>query len=468
MVVLNGIKYACERCIRGHRVSTCNHTDQPLTMIKPKGRPSTQCQHCRDQRKLKNLHINCACQKKGKSPGQHLGSCYKNPNGCTCYQNHKLKALDKSKKTKPIEGDVLSNSLSDSSQSNSNSLANSNSNSNINLANHANPNPNNMKVESHDPDLNLDVDDYLIENSMKNLKSDGQGLFGFFNNEVANSDLNGTGLMSNDSKDNHDFDPRVRNMSNSPSSIPFNHTSNESLIRESSDPVSDDFKKFISDPRAEVSGFSSPLKKEQDIHNGNLGSITGTTGFDNQEVKSDPDEIDINENYFPLFPLVGNQSFETSESMPLTSIPSNYQSSISRSHSNSFRRNSNRPESVLSINSNSSISTDFGKMDHSAYPPSSAAQSLPLNQSQSNLSNSSINQSQQLSHTQTLTANNKNSFGNIMETNELYVSDEDLEHFLNDFNESDYNDGTSAMNFNNTINNMNGNNGENNNRATES
>lgn len=87
MVLIDGIKYACERCIRGHRVTTCNHSDQPLTMIKPKGRPSTQCQHCKDQRKFKNLHINCACKKKGAVG--HVPGCV---NGaCTCYQHHKLK-----------------------------------------------------------------------------------------------------------------------------------------------------------------------------------------------------------------------------------------------------------------------------------------------------------------------------------------------------------------------------------------
>ena len=85
MVLINGVKYACERCIRGHRVTTCTHTDQPLTMIKPKGRPALQCHHCRDQRKLKNLHVSCTCGKKGKSPGMHLAlcPCHKNTH-CNC------------------------------------------------------------------------------------------------------------------------------------------------------------------------------------------------------------------------------------------------------------------------------------------------------------------------------------------------------------------------------------------------
>ncbi|SCU80379.1 LAME_0B02850g1_1 [Lachancea meyersii CBS 8951] len=68
MVLVNGIKYACERCIRGHRVTTCNHTDQPLMMIKPKGRPSTTCSHCKELRKNKNANPtgSCTCGRQEK------------------------------------------------------------------------------------------------------------------------------------------------------------------------------------------------------------------------------------------------------------------------------------------------------------------------------------------------------------------------------------------------------------------
>lgn len=61
MVLINNVKYACERCIRGHRVTTCNHTDQPLMMIKPKGRPSTTCDHCKELRKNKNANPSGVC-----------------------------------------------------------------------------------------------------------------------------------------------------------------------------------------------------------------------------------------------------------------------------------------------------------------------------------------------------------------------------------------------------------------------
>ncbi|OBA27312.1 Cu-dependent DNA-binding protein, partial [Hanseniaspora valbyensis NRRL Y-1626] len=51
MIVIDGVKYACERCIRGHRVTKCSHSDGPLVVIKPKGRPSTVCEYCKSMKK---------------------------------------------------------------------------------------------------------------------------------------------------------------------------------------------------------------------------------------------------------------------------------------------------------------------------------------------------------------------------------------------------------------------------------
>lgn len=42
MVLINDVKYACQRCIRGHRVSRCSHLDKTLIMVKRKGRPTMQ------------------------------------------------------------------------------------------------------------------------------------------------------------------------------------------------------------------------------------------------------------------------------------------------------------------------------------------------------------------------------------------------------------------------------------------
>ncbi|KAG5368473.1 Copper resistance protein [Yarrowia sp. C11] len=86
MVVIEGIKYACERCIRGHRVSSCTHTQQPLIRIKPKGRPATQCLHCRDARKNKALHVKCKC---GSSSSKHAATCpCYSGGGCICTNKH--------------------------------------------------------------------------------------------------------------------------------------------------------------------------------------------------------------------------------------------------------------------------------------------------------------------------------------------------------------------------------------------
>lgn len=85
MVFIRGVKYACERCIRGHRVTSCKHTDQPLVMIKPKGRPATQCEHCREARKKKVLHIKCTCGAPKNSKDHTEGCpCATNPSKCTC------------------------------------------------------------------------------------------------------------------------------------------------------------------------------------------------------------------------------------------------------------------------------------------------------------------------------------------------------------------------------------------------
>ncbi|KAK7042136.1 ACE1 transcriptional factor [Favolaschia claudopus] len=64
MVLISSKKYACETCIKGHRSSACQHTDRPLFEIKKKGRPVTQCEHCRELRKTKQVHVKCICEAK--------------------------------------------------------------------------------------------------------------------------------------------------------------------------------------------------------------------------------------------------------------------------------------------------------------------------------------------------------------------------------------------------------------------
>ncbi|CCH44830.1 Transcriptional activator HAA1 [Wickerhamomyces ciferrii] len=120
MVLIGGVKYACERCIRGHRVTTCNHTDQPLMMIKPKGRPSSQCKHCKELRKNKNSHPSgsCTCGKKKNgsissstsSGAIHKCSC-KTGEPCQCHGRRK-KIDSKLSQSKSPSEDVSSSNLS--------------------------------------------------------------------------------------------------------------------------------------------------------------------------------------------------------------------------------------------------------------------------------------------------------------------------------------------------------------------
>ncbi|KAJ5970906.1 uncharacterized protein N7479_000824 [Penicillium vulpinum] len=45
-MLIDGHKWACEACIRGHRVTSCKHHDRPLIRIKRKGRPFATCTMC--------------------------------------------------------------------------------------------------------------------------------------------------------------------------------------------------------------------------------------------------------------------------------------------------------------------------------------------------------------------------------------------------------------------------------------
>ncbi|KAK3114346.1 hypothetical protein LTR53_007433 [Teratosphaeriaceae sp. CCFEE 6253] len=57
----DGTKWACSSCLKGHRVSGCTHADRELTLVPKKGRPVTQCQHCRAERKKRSAHVSCEC-----------------------------------------------------------------------------------------------------------------------------------------------------------------------------------------------------------------------------------------------------------------------------------------------------------------------------------------------------------------------------------------------------------------------
>ncbi|KAK7678034.1 hypothetical protein QCA50_018975 [Cerrena zonata] len=68
MVLVNGKKFSCESCIKGHRSSSCKHNDRPLFEVKKKGRPVSQCQQCRELRTAKKVHSKCICESKPVKP----------------------------------------------------------------------------------------------------------------------------------------------------------------------------------------------------------------------------------------------------------------------------------------------------------------------------------------------------------------------------------------------------------------
>ncbi|KAL0958678.1 hypothetical protein HGRIS_014010 [Hohenbuehelia grisea] len=68
MVFVNNKKYACESCIKGHRSSSCHHTERPLFEVKKKGRPISQCEKCRELRQSRRVHSKCICNKVQTQP----------------------------------------------------------------------------------------------------------------------------------------------------------------------------------------------------------------------------------------------------------------------------------------------------------------------------------------------------------------------------------------------------------------
>lgn len=78
MIVVDGEKYACERCIRGHRSSTCRHIERALVLVRSRGRPLT------DSSQRIAIHAEkpeCCCSS-GNSSGNSSGS-----GKCKCTSN---------------------------------------------------------------------------------------------------------------------------------------------------------------------------------------------------------------------------------------------------------------------------------------------------------------------------------------------------------------------------------------------
>ncbi|RPA84132.1 hypothetical protein BJ508DRAFT_323778 [Ascobolus immersus RN42] len=111
-MLVEGNKFACDACIRGHRVTGCEHVDRQLTQIAKKGRPVSQCSSCRQSRKSRGTHNKCECGTKepntipaggliqqGKEwvigPGINVCLCMESKNYvCKCCQRQREQTLD--------------------------------------------------------------------------------------------------------------------------------------------------------------------------------------------------------------------------------------------------------------------------------------------------------------------------------------------------------------------------------------
>lgn len=103
LMIIEGQNYACDTCVRGHRVRTCEHygkytgicrlilvrrldpgqivlelmeskIGRPLNLVGKKGRPVSQCQHCRTLRKSRSAHVKCNCGKQASNDILRRGS----------------------------------------------------------------------------------------------------------------------------------------------------------------------------------------------------------------------------------------------------------------------------------------------------------------------------------------------------------------------------------------------------------
>lgn len=113
-MIIDGEKWACEACVRGHRVSNCQHSDRPLQHINKKGRPVSQCSHCRAMRKSRSSHVKCDCGEKTSKCAHlqptvegHTETCCCNHGGrCSCSQKKDIQTTLDTVPESDAEGDA--------------------------------------------------------------------------------------------------------------------------------------------------------------------------------------------------------------------------------------------------------------------------------------------------------------------------------------------------------------------------
>lgn len=211
MILKDNKKYACETCIRGHRASTCQHTDRTLVEVRKKGRPITSCAHCQTLRVSLNIHPSTVCicnrppmnmnksminlKKMANSVTKSLNNKTRNKstvanfNNCCCQKGGKCNCHLRTKKTKSPDSDNMSDTLNDMTLNGSgtdlisplidtfdnDNTANLDDSSTTNLFSIENPNP------------SLHIKSTQIEDSyLKRIYSDNNLSDSIFNNFIQN------------------------------------------------------------------------------------------------------------------------------------------------------------------------------------------------------------------------------------------------------------------------------------------
>ncbi|EED23311.1 Copper fist DNA binding domain protein [Talaromyces stipitatus ATCC 10500] len=104
-MLIDGEKWACEACVRGHRVSSCHHSDRTLIHVNKKGRPVSQCPHCRGLRKSRTTHAKCDCGDKKKDHHGTDGILAGGENGevkCRCMHGQRCSCALKKDHLDPV------------------------------------------------------------------------------------------------------------------------------------------------------------------------------------------------------------------------------------------------------------------------------------------------------------------------------------------------------------------------------
>lgn len=358
MVLLNGVKYACERCIRGHRVTTCTHTDQPLTMIKPKGRPTTQCHHCREQRKMKSLHTACTCGKKSKS-GSHSSSCACHlTSHCTCTSNskkvnskdiHHMTASEKAKKNSLIH--VVNDDLKKKSSSSSSPVSGVGTNGSYVIEDIVLPFETNAGLFDLFKNGSLDHENITNNNNSNNNSNNSSNSNINNNNNNGNGHVDGNNNIHSDGKGN------------------LNH--NGSCSNDGNLLTYDNYNNNVD--------LANQIQSAYDYDNQSLTSKSNSNYDSNFDSQFSPTEAEMADTMFPLFPLIGNTSFNNNKNLPLLGLPKDFNQVDNSKKSNGSTLENNLSNPFYGDNPRSNNSLNLSTpLNPKPVRPKQTLQNLPL------------------------------------------------------------------------------------------